>query len=789
MSPADFQGLSDEQVEERIRMGQINRNPGIPGKQLGQIILENSLTVFNSLNAAIITTLVIFWIVTDDNRLILDSLGVMIVVVANTLMAVGQEYRNHRIITNIQLLKSRQSMVIRGQRRFLIPTEDIVQDEVVVIRRGDQIPVDGTLLHSHLFDVDESLITGESVSIRKAAGSQILSGSYCVYGEGILRAERIGAKATVNDIQKLSKRLNLTPSPLQNQINRIFTGSFLVTLFILILDGSINTGSGMAVNDHIRKLATIAFTLIPEGLVFFTSATFLLGIWRIGQSGVLIQKLQALDTMASLDVMAFDKTGTLTLHQAGEPGIRVLTDSIPVLALLASFARQSTHQTGVTRLLAHLPAPNQCRVIHELPFDSGRKYSQLSLETNDTVYHLILGAPDVLESAIRSGEPGPDPEKTGTRQLLFGLLGGPLPPDVPPAGLQPLAILSVEETLNPEASTVLHFLAGESIRFLVISGDAPESVLSVLNRLGFHLTLQEWMDANTLSHLTDAELIKRLPHLRAVARATPEQKLRLIRVMKESGQVVAMIGDGVNDLPAIRESNLGIAMSDGSDQTRDAADMVLLKNRIGLIPATFSEGKRLIGAVWLIAGLYLTKNLSVLFLTVVSWFATDPFLLSPRTTSLLSLFTVSLPASLIALHLTDTRRHPDFAGTVFTRSLVAGLMLFLAPTFTLILAPHLGISESGLAFPVLLLSGLALVVVWVAPMNLTRPVVFYSSIGLIALVFLLLALVPGLPPPISWLQIFYETTPIDPWALPLVIGCPVVVGVGTRILFKWLEGK
>ncbi len=667
------QGLTEKEVQARKAKGLVNRAKLEHIKSVPQIIFENSFSIFNLINFAVITFLLVFYFTTNDERLVLDSLGIVTVTLANTLIAIVQEIRAARALAKMELLKNPFVTVVRDGQKIQIDKHDIVQDDVLFLEKGEQIVVDGKVIYANRLEIDESLVTGESISIAKSVGDELLSGSFCVFGNGYFRAEKVGAESYAIQITAQAKRYKFMVSPLQRNINLLFVWSFGITAMLVLVELLRSLYLKNFTPDEVRKISTIAISLIPEGLVFFSSITFTIGIFRIAKIGAIIQKINAIDAFPTIEVVCMDKTGTLTQNKIAFAALSLFKgfSEKEVKRCLGAFSALSTEQNATIKALSIFAPPESIARLDEIPFSSDIKISAVKMRLDGTPRTFILGGFDVLQERLSKREEEEALELftthklSGYRNLLFGEVRSELSEklsaeQVDSFEITPIAIVSLKDEARTDAIEVLKLFEQNKIDVKIISGDSGDSVLQTLREIGWHASPDMMMTGNELDKLSKEQLPDLISQKSIFIRTKPEHKLTIIQTLKGLKKEVAMIGDGVNDLLAIKEASLGIAMEEGSAITKEAADVVLLKNRFSLLPKMFDEGSKIINTVRYVSNLFITKNVVVIVLSMLPWFFEVLYPLTPRKSGLMSILGIAFPAYFIALVNLNTSPVRDF---------------------------------------------------------------------------------------------------------------------------------
>jgi cation-transporting ATPase E len=685
----NFSGLNTAEVQQRITQGLVNISAAAKTKRIREIILENVFSVFNLVIVSVILFLLFFYIKSQDVRLLYDTIGTTMVISLNTFIAVYQEIKAKRALDKVNLLLKKEVTVIRDGIKKVINQTEIVKDDIIAIERGDQAVVDGEVIFSNKLEIDESLLTGESVPINKKIGEEILSGSFCVSGNGFYKAVKIGDQSYANQITKTAKKFKLYLSPLQVKLNFIVKLLFSTAIFLVILE-IIRTPGGFADLDFVRKISTVMLSLIPQGLVLMSSVTFALGIYRISKIGAIIQKLNAIESFANVKIVCTDKTGTLTQNKLAVHLITPLTDKFTeneIKDLLGTYAGLSSDKNATLRTLdVYNQIPNS-NLINELPFSSENKFSLIECSVNNVTYRFILGGFDILnEKSIASKNADEIFKKHDLkiyRNLLFGLeiSGNPiekLNENFNLISIEPICIISITDQVRDDVMDAINLFHKNNIEIKILSGDNAFAIQAVAKEVGWNIKDEELISGNEIELINDNDLIKSIKEKKIFARLKPEHKLRIIKALRKDNIYTAMIGDGVNDLPAIKEADMGIAMEEGSQITKEVADIILLKNKFALLPNIFDEGNKIVNTVSSVAKLFLTKNFMVIYLTVISMFFAFEFPLTPRRVSLINIFSIGLPSFIIALRNSNVSKMTVFMKELFSFVMISAAIIVAA---------------------------------------------------------------------------------------------------------------
>jgi cation-transporting ATPase E len=640
-----LQGLSLADVQARRKAGQVNRVRLGASRSYAQIVRENAFTFINTVLFGIGVVLVIMHSI--DNAIVTAGL-----VLLNVVVGVVQEGRAKRTLDRIALLTRPKATVIRAGHEATVDPAEIVIDDLLVLRPGDQVVVDGEVVGDGRMEVDESLLTGESDLIAKRAGDQLMSGSFCVTGSAAYVARRVGAESYASQITAGARAFRRIKTPLQHDID------FVIRIMVL-LAGTLGVLLGLsAIVRHLSALqvveiAAVVVVLVPQGLFFMTTVTYATGAVRMAGRSALIQQSNAIESLSNVRVLCMDKTGTLTSN-------RILYNAVLPLGLpeeqmgrlLGDFVYSVRDRNRTAEAIATAFEGRARSTSAEVAFSSARKWSGLTFAEAGLQGSYVLGAPEVLAPYVRDGESlSPQVDEwagQGLRVLLFacsgedGALANAAGEPQLPAELQPLALLSFSDELRPEAQRTLSEFSAAGIRLKIISGDNPHTVAALARQAGFDRQARA-VSGLELAGMDEAEFARTADEASIFGRITPQQKERLVRALRGQGQYVAMIGDGVNDVLSLKQAQLGIAMESGSQATRSVADIVLLGDSFSALPAAFREGQRIIRGMQDIMRLFLARTLYITMLIVGASIIGTPFPVIPKHNFILALLTVGIP--------------------------------------------------------------------------------------------------------------------------------------------------
>ena len=665
-------GLERAAVRARVAAGQVNTAPPGPGRTVGQILRANVLTRFN----AILGSLFVVVLVVGPPQ---DALfGIVLVV--NTGFGVVQELRAKRTLDRLAILTAARARVVREGVTIEIPVDQVVLDDVLELRQGDQVPADGVVLRAEGLEVDEALLTGEAEPVARPPGERVLSGSFVVAGTGRVRAAGVGGDAYAARLQGQARRFSLIRSELQqgtNQILRLVTWVMIPAGLLVVISEFFRSHDPL--EDAIRASAAAVVAMVPEGLVLLTSLAFTAGALRLARRRVLVQELAAVEGLARVDVLCIDKTGTLT-----RPGMRVTETRVlggwpgaRIAEVIGAMAAADEAPNGTIRALAaRYDAPPGWTAQARVPFSSARKWSGMSFAGHGT---WLLGAPGVV-----GGPPG-DPaapsslpaevadavaghEAAGHRVLLLASTTRPLDGERPPGGAEPAALVVLAEELREDTAATVRYLLGQGVAIKVLSGDAPRAVAAIAERAGIPVTGTP-CDASALS---DEEVAGALATASVLGRVRPGHKLAAVRALQADEHVVAMVGDGVNDVPALKQADLGIAMGSGSQASRSVARVVLLDGTFSAIPRMLHEGRRVIANIERVAKLFVTKTVYAAIIAVAVGAAGITYPFFPRHLTIISTLTIGVPGFFLALAPGAPLARPGFTWRVLAFTIPAG---------------------------------------------------------------------------------------------------------------------
>jgi cation-transporting ATPase E len=732
-------------------------------RTLAEIVRAN---VFNRFNAILGTLLAVILIVGPAQDALFG-----IVLVTNTAIGILQELRAKHALDRLAVLNEPRPRVVRDGRLAALAVERVVLGDVLDIGPGDQVVVDGRVLRADGLEVDESLLSGESRPVARDVGQRVLSGSFVVAGHGRFEATAVGGEAYAARLAAEARRFDLVRSDLRTGINQILRLVTWLLLPVAVLLVSSQLVSHHDLADALRASVAGIGSMIPEGLVLLTTIAFAVGAIRLARRRVLVQELAALEGLARVDVLCIDKTGTLTTGSLEVGEVVVLEPGAPVDdALGALAAADPAPNATLAALGARWPATAGWAAVETVPFSSARKWSGVAFADGRGAW--VLGAPDVLLPDGPAREQAGALAASGARVVLLGR--APALDAVAPGRVTPVALVALHEQVRPEAPDALRYLADEGIRVIVLSGDHPDTAAAVAARAGLAVEGTP-VDARGLA---DAALAASLVSGSNVfGRVVPEQKRVAVRALQQQGRVVGMTGDGVNDVLALKDADIGVAMGTGTPATRSVARVVLLDDSFATFPAIVAEGRRVIGNVERVGNLFVTKTVYAFALAVAVGVARLPFPFLPRHLTIVSSLTIGIPGFFLALAPTSVRARPGFVGRVLAFAVPAGL-LAAAATFGAYAvardAPGLSLTQARTAATAtLFFMGAAVLLVLARPWSRWR-------LALVAAMAGGFAVVATVPP----LRSFFA---LEPPGVLVTLATVGVIGLGwTALAAGWL---
>lgn len=692
-------GLSREQVEERISQEAVNTPVEAASKSQKEIILSNIFTYFNLVFFIIAVCLILVGSFRD--------LTFLPIIIANTLIGIIQELRSKKVLDNLSILNAPKSTVIRGGESSVIPAEELVLDDIVLFSAGNQIPADAVVEDGEAL-VNESLITGEADQIAKKPGDTLLSGSFVVSGQCRARIEKVGKDSYVSQLTLEAKAMNEEEeSEMIRSLDRLvkIIGILIIPIALILFSQQyfINETS---LRDSVTATVAAIIGMIPEGLYLLASVALAVSVMRLAMQKVLVHNMKCIETLARVDVLCVDKTGTITdntmtvkkmlpLRASGEnadvlqeekedgadgqneaqqeePAFTPEEQSEMELAVGDFAAAMATDNITMKAMKDFFRKRSGKRPEKVFSFSSETKYSGAVFE--DANY--VLGAPEFIlrESYAQYASSIERWSRQGYRVLVFGTYPGALDGKPLSRPAQPMGMILLANPVRENAAETFSYFAGQGVEIKVISGDNPVTVSEVAKEAGI-ANADKYVDAGTLTD--DDMLCEAVQKYTVFGRVTPEQKRSLVSALKAAGHTVAMTGDGVNDVLALKDADCSIAMASGSDAAAQVSQLVLLESDFSKMPSVVAEGRRVVNNIERTASLFLVKNIFSLFLSILSIVLMVDYPLEPSQISLISMFTIGIPAFIMSLEKNTDRIRGHFLSNVLFKALPGGLTDFI----------------------------------------------------------------------------------------------------------------
>jgi magnesium-transporting ATPase (P-type) len=765
-------GLSEVEAQRRLEArGQLPRQRS--SRSYASIVRANALTIPNGI-------LLVFGVLTLVFASWRDALFVGILV-SNVAIGSFQEIRSKRALDRLAALVAPEAVVVRDGVDRRVPASDVVTGDLVRLSAGDQVVADGQITSADVLALDESNLTGESEPVVRGAGEQVWSGSFVVEGGGVFEATAVGSESRAERLSATARAFRHPRSPLERANDRLLLWLVALSVPLVIgLTASVFTHPEKAF-ARVQALTAGIVNLVPEGLILLISVTAAVSAFKIAQRGVLAQQLNAIESLASVDVVCTDKTGTLT-----EPTLRVVelvpaagTDKAALAREFAKYAASSPSRNLTLQAIAdaRLADVAPARVVAQVPFSSQRRWSALDLGGE----RLILGAPERFAGAdAEMAARARDEASTGRRVLALGHSDSQLPRDGSqpsfPEDARALGLVVLAERLRPNTAETVAFFTAQDVALKVLSGDAPATVGAIARDAGIPGSAPA-LDGEALPS-DPAELRQAILAAPAVGRISPEGKRAVVTALADAGRYVAMVGDGVNDVPALKEARLAIAQGSGTQMARSVADLVLVRDDFAAVPGMVAEGRQILRNIQRVARLFITKAVFTALVGLAVAIPTGIYPLLPRQFTIASTVTIGIPAFLLALAPSSGSWPPDrFLQAVARFAIAAGVPIGIGIVAGYVLARYgfgLDLTRSRtVATGIVVVCGLA-VVMRLETEGGRRRVAVAGLCVLMALLYALALIIP-------FLRHFYElATPTGnefaAWALGSVLGAGAMLG-------------
>lgn len=636
LNPDADKGLSPSQVAQRTADGFSNKPVASPSKSTKDIISENVFTYFNF----IFFILAVLLAITGSYR----DMTFLPIIIANTLIGIIQELRSKRTLDKLKMLNAPVTTVIRDGKEFQVKSSDLVLDDIAVFRAGNQISADAVVIDGSV-SVNESLLTGEADEIVKSSGDTLMSGSFVVSGSCRARLEKVGSESYISQLTlkaKVSRKGE--QSEMIRSLNWILkiAGIIIIPIgiFMFYLQHVIN---GMSMKESVQAVVASVIGMIPEGLFLIASTTLAISAMRLAMRKVLVHDMKCIETLARVDVLCVDKTGTITENKMSVSEVIPVTNDISegeIHGLISDFASaQDSDNETMASLKNYFRTPAGRKVIGRTGFSSKYKYSSVTFESGS----YIVGAPDFVIKEVSPQHRKIIDENSwkGHRVLVFGRYGGTPDGKELKDDFMPVCFILISNPIRENAPETFKFFAEQGVEIKVISGDNPVTVSEVAKRAGIK-NAENYVDASTLTN--DTAIYNAVQQYTVFGRVTPDQKRKFVKALKLQGRTVAMTGDGVNDVLALKDADCSVAMASGSEAAAQVSQLVLLESDFAKMPDVVMEGRRVVNNLERSGSLFLVKNIFSLIMSILTICFGITYPLQPSQISLISLFTIGLPA-------------------------------------------------------------------------------------------------------------------------------------------------
>ena len=714
------QGLTKEQVEDRIARGAVNHAVESASKSKKEIICSNIFTYFNLIFFIIAVLLIVVGSFRD--------LTFLPVIIANTAIGIFQELRSKKVLDELTILNAPKNTVLRDGREETVPAEELVLDDILLLKAGSQIPADATVVSGEVL-VNEALITGEADQIQKKNGDTLLSGSFVASGECRARIEKVGKDSYVSQLTLEAKAMNDTElSEMIRSLDRLVKiVGFIILPIGIVLFSQQHFINGASIRDSVTSTVAAVIGMIPEGLYLLASVALAVSVMRLAMQKVLVHNMKCIETLARVDVLCVDKTGTITdntmsvkkvipfrseeMPDAGgdaaadaeqtavseeggkaEPETTEAEQEALELAIGDFAAAMATDNITMKAIKDYFQKRSGKRPEKVYSFSSATKYSGAVFE--DASY--VLGAPEF----ILRGQYAAYSERIeywgrqGYRVLVFATYEGVLDGEKLTADVRPMGMILLANPIRENAKETFAYFAEQGVKIKVISGDNPVTVSEVAKEAGIE-DAEDYVDASTLTD--EKALFAAAERYTVFGRVTPDQKRQLVSAMKGRGHTVAMTGDGVNDVLALKDADCSIAMASGSDAASQVAQLVLLESDFSKMPSVVAEGRRVVNNIERTASLFLVKNIFSLFLSIFSIILMVNYPLEPSQISLISMFTIGIPAFVMSLERNTDQIKGHFLSNVLFKALPGGLTDFLVVSSLYMFCMEFQVSETDVS--------------------------------------------------------------------------------------------
>ena len=683
LNPNDVTGLTEEEVQLRQQQGLTNRVQTKITKSNGQIIRENVFTLFNAFNLGIAICLALVGAY--------SNISFLLIIVLNVSIGIIQEIHAKRLVENLSLIGAAKASVIRDGKLCEVPVEDIVLDDMTMLDMGKQVCADSIVVHGKA-EVNESMLTGESDCVVKTEGDTLLSGSFIVSGKCYAKVEHVGEDNFAAKLTLEAKQHKQVNSELLNSMRKVtkFTGFFIIPIGILMFLEAYFVRSDSMIHAVISISAAL-LGMLPKGLVLLISISLITGIMKLSRKRILVQDLYCLETLAHVDMLCLDKTGTITEGKMSVSSFSLIDEEampIPFSQAIGCFVHyMDDNNATFIALKEYFVSDSSYPLVNKIPFSSERKWSSITLAG---IGSIILGAPEKLFSDISRALPAEviDAQKSGERIICMAYTDQPIL-DGKFDGLRLTAIIGLDDPIRKNAKETIDFFRQEGVGIKIISGDNPLTVSSIAKKTGFE-NHDSYIDLSQVDTYEDLE--KAAQNYSIFGRVSPGQKKQLVKIFQSQGHTVAMTGDGVNDVLALREADCGIAMAAGSDAAKQVSQLVLLNSDFTSLPDVVMEGRRVVNNITRFGGIFFVKTIYSIILSIFCILTIKAYPFMPIQIALFDAAVEGYSSFLLSFERNQDRIQAGLLRSVIRRALPYAIMTLISIISLTLAYPLIGIS-------------------------------------------------------------------------------------------------
>ncbi len=668
-------GLKNVEVEEQVRNNKVNNDTVSASRTTKEIVVRNAITLFNVLN--ILLAIMVLWVGDWKNVLFAGA------IVSNTIIGIYQELKSRKMVEKLSFLKQDKVIVIRENEEVGIDRKDIVVNDILLLKKGMKLPVDVICLENGMM-VDESLITGESMAVEKYEGDVIYSGSLIMQGFAKSQVLEVGNNTYISKLTTEAKKYKSTKSKIQKYTTKILNiiTIILIPMIILIFINQLFLSETTDIADALLGSAAAIIGMLPEGLVLLTSVAFATGVIKLSSFNTITQDLPAIETLARVDVICIDKTGTITEGKMSvDDVIYYGSNKEKINSILSFIVENDTEQNMSTEALKkHFKKDGKKYVIDNyIPFSSETKWQAMELREEGTY---ILGAFDILdvENSLIIEEDANKYLEKGHRVIALAHSNKKVNHNELPEDARIVSLIFIKDKVKKDAKEILNYFKEQNVIIKVLSGDHPNTIVSIANEVG--------LDGNALNATDIPDNMSKLKECvedtTIFGRVVPEQKRNIIKALQANGHTVAMIGDGINDILAMKQSDCAVAFAAGSEATKAVSQFVLLENDFSTLPEVVRQGRKIINNMNRVAGLYLVRVIYSFLLSLLLIFFKEPFPLEPISLSTVSTLGIGVPSFLLTFEKNEHKAHDNFLKHVLLNSIPSGIVITLSLLFIIL---------------------------------------------------------------------------------------------------------